>query len=142
MDKELINRAGDVLSVPRGSWKLTLELAQMSGWEPPGTDFTYSGRMLTAEDAAKLADALERALSDVPNHDAVEHKLVELDLPDDPPEQIARLKETGFISPEATSLKVLPPDVPASPFEMLSGGRKGRLLDFIAFCRKGEFHIN
>jgi hypothetical protein len=80
-----------------------------------------SGRRVTGEDALALADALERALPDVPSHDALEHKLVEV--PGAPGE--------GFV----------PVGTPVTAFEWFSGPNKPFLESFIAFCRQGGFQI-
>jgi hypothetical protein len=71
------------------SWRCLLNLGMMYGWEPAGTqapdpDLCYegigpahwdesdycsnTGQLVTDEDANALADALERALPDIPEH--------------------------------------------------------------------------
>src|SRR2546423_13839985 len=76
-------------------WRGVLELGHRYGWIPAGTEpplwdeggpwdgrpwngtyFCNDGQRVTAEDAHALADALERALPDIPDEDAVAHKMV------------------------------------------------------------------
>ena len=78
---------------------------------------------MTAEDAGNLADALEQALADVPSHDAIGHKTVEITFP------------TGEKN------RALPLDADVSPLEYFSGKAKKMLTEFIAFCRTGGFEI-
>jgi hypothetical protein len=84
--------------------------------------FHNAGFRVTTEDARALANALERALPDVPKHDALKHKAV----------AIAAVPGERF----------LPVDTPVNnPFEWFSGGNRAYLEAFIAFCRQGEFDI-
>jgi len=68
---------------------------------------------VTNEDAATLADALERALLDIPGH------------------EISGKEEDLFttINPEMQALKIF------------SGERKQVVIKFINLCRKGAFEI-
>jgi hypothetical protein len=83
--------------------------------------FNNAGYLVTATDAQALADALERALPDVPAHDALGHKTVELK--------------------SAPGERLLPFGTPVNPFEWFSGKNRERLKDFITFCQKGGFEI-
>jgi hypothetical protein len=83
--------------------------------------FHNAGFRVTTEDARALANALERSLPDVPNHDALKHKAVTI---------------AG-----APGERFLPVDTPVNAFEWFGGQNKRHLLDFIAFCRQGEFII-
>src|SRR5262245_53541873 len=94
--------------------------AILSFFPPPGdrllsSYFSNDGRRVTADDARALADALERGLPDIPDHDALAHKTVEI--PQEPGERFIRL------------------GTPVSPEEGFSGRHKARLREFIAFCR-------
>lgn len=113
------------------TWSDALELALVAGWESAGTELpanpNWSGvynsndhQEVTADDASALADALDRAAPDIPRHDAVEHKLVDIGL----------------------GLQGLPDGEVVNPIEAFSGpaGRR-MLLEFIAFCREGAFAI-
>ena len=80
-----------------------------------------SGYRVFAEDAHALAAALERALPDVPDHDAVEHKT--------------------FEDPRLPGVRLYRPGEAISPVEAFSGENKAMLTDFIAFCRQGGFEI-
>lgn len=59
--------------------------------------FYNAGYRMTAKDACALADALERALPDVPRHDALAHKMVTY--------------------PQFPGERFLPSGVPVTPFE-------------------------
>lgn len=108
------------------SWQHLLHLARAMGWDPQGTeppsdrqrkewDGGYSGndgQFVTDQDAANLADALAKALDDLPDHDALAHK-VPLGLHEN-----------------------------VNPFKWFSGlDRKRYLREFIAFCRQGGFLV-
>jgi hypothetical protein len=127
-------------------WSKLLELAVQHGWRPLGTVdpqkeeaapvegeddpsgdvevpmsyFLNDGLLVRPEDARALADALERALPDVPDHDALEHKT--------------------FTHPAEPGVRLIDANTPVNPFEWFSG-KKDRLREFIAFCRKGGFEI-
>ena len=77
------------LSAP--AWGDALELALLAGWEPAGTELPANPRWsgiynsndyqtVTAADARALADALDRIMPDIPHHDVVEPKLVDIGL--------------------------------------------------------------
>jgi hypothetical protein len=84
-----------------------------------GGYFTNDDQRVTTEDAAALADALERALPDVPRHEAMAHKTVEL----------------------PGGLRVMKADADESPLEWFSGEGRDQLVEFIRYCRAGEFVI-
>src|SRR5262249_37537985 len=58
--------------------------------------FCNDGNCVTAEDAAALADALERALPDLPEHDALGHK--------------------SFEHPSEPGVRLIRADTPVNPF--------------------------
>ena len=131
------------------SWTLLLALAARYGWQPAGTlppdpeyfndydgdpvdwdghYFPANGQEMTADDAHRLADALERALADLPDHDALSDKVI-ADRP-------ARDDGLHLWSREVLS------DVSVSPVEEFSGPNKARLRDFIVHCRQcAEFWL-
>jgi hypothetical protein len=83
--------------------------------------FVNDGQRVSAEDARNLADALERALPDIPDHDALIHKT--------------------FEHPGSPGMRLLALDTPASPYEWFSGDKKRYVREFIAYCRQGGFEI-
>lgn len=85
---------------------------------------------VTADDARRLADALERALPDVPHHDAM--------APYKPRAMVLQsMQEVADIltgKRQATT---------ANPYEWFSGGQgRQKLADFIRYCRAGTFEIH
>ena len=77
------------------------------------------GEVVIADDAADLADALERGLDDIPDSYAAWHK--------------ADKGEDGT--------PWIPVGENLSPLEALSGQNKPAIREFIAFCRQGAFEI-
>jgi hypothetical protein len=149
MGMDLYNGSSDFW-FSMSAWPKVLQLGRMGGWQPAGTlapDWEYVGgsppdaprccdiykdwggdycfnehQTVTAEDARSLADALEKMLDDIPNHDVIAHKTVKIESAG---KQIGRGIAEG---------------VEVSPIEWF-GGHKKRLRDFIVFCRQGRFHI-
>lgn len=128
----------NTLSVSHQVWCAALEVAQMYGWQPQGTRPTrpldvlsldeWDGNYLTGEDqrvvaadARSLGAALRRALDDLPDHDAMEHKTRVIQLP----WQEVRVLTTADYS----------------PFELLSGPNKLLLEKLIEHCGRGAFEI-
>jgi len=140
----------------RQSWAKALELAQLYGWRPKGTqpppehDFrmlsadwsgtylTNDGQIVKAEDALSLSQALSRALDDVPDAN------IEIDwnakywLEEDLPEWLSP-SEKAMIEDGLTDDLL---DIAGMhPFEYFAGDQKRHLVDFIRFCRMGKFTI-
>jgi hypothetical protein len=104
-----------------------------------GGYFSNDFQVVTAEDATNLAEALERALLDVPGKEAIVHKLVRVEVP---PQDIPGLHAMGVLGEEETSLETLPHDADVNPLEFFCGGDgKKKIRSFIAFCRAGKFRI-
>jgi hypothetical protein len=126
-------------AVPIRAWGLMLALAERYGWEPRGTtppddDAVWAGgwqgdpsqwdgrylpslgQHVTEEDSGAFAAALNRALPDIPDHDAVKDKS----------------KETGI----DWNWFIKSPDVAVTAFEAFCGTNKRTLRDFIAHCRE------
>lgn len=117
-------------------WPKLLRLAEAHSWRPQGTSqppeeqADYPGgrwdgnylsndcQTVAAEDAAALADALERALPHVPDHDA----LARYALP-------------------SGGIEITPNHPPAPDADWFSGGNKPLLREFIEFCRRAAFRI-
>jgi len=123
-------------------WTGLLELGRRYGWIPAGTEpplcdeggpwdggpwngtyFSNSGQRVTTEDAHALADALEQALPDMPDEDAVAHKMV----------IVARWHD-------GTPRRAAKPGAELSLLERFAAGQQ-KLREFIAFCRAEEFAI-
>ena len=132
------------------SWCKVLQLAQEYGWQPAGTQaptfmladgtietaenwsgtyFDNSYQRVSDEDAANIAEALRRALSDIPDFDTDE-KWVKLP-PSNPFERM--MAEQGF--------EMSGPNLSLTPLEFFSGEAKQQVEDFIAYCQAGWFLI-
>jgi hypothetical protein len=123
MTMDIIGPHGET-SFTMSGWRYMLRLASENGWQPAGTfpDSENSGRRVSPEDARALADALERALPDIPNHDALEHK--------------------AFTAPGLPSgERFIRADEDINPLEYYSGESKLHLRQFIELCRQGGFEI-
>jgi hypothetical protein len=119
------------------SWPRLLQIAEEYGWEPAGTlppeymempeegqwsgDYTSNDQQtVTAEDAWQLAEALERALDDIPEEDVL----------------APYRTETGMIQ--------LTPDTPEiDDLDWFCGPKhKDHIRKFLQFCRAGSFQIS
>jgi hypothetical protein len=85
-----------------------------SQWD--GGYCSNDGQIVTAQDAATFADALERALPDIPDYGC----------------QALGLTKGGYVF-------LANPDM--HPFEYFSGAEKQHVVSFIQLCRKGSFEI-
>jgi hypothetical protein len=151
-----------------GIWQKVLELARMYGWQPEGTseppnwreqkaareheqqDFDpyeprepdtsqeiwmgqydlYLGELVNARDAAAMADALEHALDDLPDNDMPD-RTIETEM-----EEIDQENQISI------SFYIIEPNKALNLFEVFGGQYKQELIDFIAFSRRGGFHIH
>ncbi len=107
------------------------ELAYRYGWVPLGVRptgggrrsadyFCNSGRRVDDEDARNLADALERSLPDIPEHDALGSKDIDIG-----------------------GVRGIPRDTEATPQESFRGTHGNqRVRNFIACRRTGGFSID
>jgi len=127
------------------TWNRILKLAYWYGWKPKGTEapdwegiygtpihpdykhpdwegtyFSNEGQFVTDRDANSIAAALEQALDNIPDHDAMEDK------------EIYICDISGFDMQAAQD---------ASPIEYFSGQGKTGVRDFIEFSRTGGFCI-
>jgi hypothetical protein len=154
-----LNGAGGNERFSHMSWYKVLNLACEYGWQPAGTElprwhdetgalieqpshdpdewsgtyYTSDGQYVTDEDAAHIAEALQRALEDIPDFETGE-KWVEYGPADQIKSPVARaLVEAGGV--------VSGPNESLTPLEFFSGEPKQHVRNFIAFCRAGGFCI-
>lgn len=159
----LSNRSTSSLqTLSREAWARLLSLGRFYGWQPMGTlppfihnlrknasedrlngtwDGNYlrtEGQSVRAEDALALAFALERSLDDIPDENPERGLAPDDDLPEWlSPIERALLSDNLHAHPEAG--EELPLEL--LPFEYFAGDAKQNLLDFIRFCKMGEFVI-
>ena len=158
MTYDFRNMQGGSLNLNIVAWHKMFELAKLGGWEPAGTErplywdspefapaleheewgagyHTNDFQGVTAEDAAALADALERMLDDIPDVSPPNRMVdyAEVGVSDDAPPQLkALLAELGVLKGPNTLL---------NPLEFFGGEGKREVENFIDFCRQGEFVI-
>lgn len=154
----LVNERGNRWSTGFATWFHLGMLAKEHGWEPAGTlppldwdgrgpwdssDYgTNSGQAVTAEDAAALADALERALPHIPEEELGDEERLaiwertlssyssEMGIPRDDLEKLLATPILGtFIMKYSFT-----------PTEWLAG-KRDFVRGFIAFLREGSFRI-
>ena len=154
-----LSRNGEVLFNSNiTNWPRLLRLAQVYGWKPMGTvdsqvmseeeyarqpwDGSYhtnDHQIVQTEDAKNLADALEKALSDVkekaPKHHLHAGQSTEIKACKDYSELEALLKKALLTAAHWEQLD-------EHETVMYWGGSKQYLRYFIRFCRKGEFSIS
>lgn len=127
---------------------MLMKLAYDSGWRPlgclPPEDFqavdlngnpvrffsmdyfSRKGQRVLPVDAAAIADALESALPDIPDFDAMGLKVSSsIDMP-------------GLGRP----MRTIRPGVKVNPYEYFSGDNRQTLRRIIEFCRAGGFAIS
>ena len=139
------------------AWPLLLKLAMTYGWQPLGTElsgesnwdgtyFSNDLQIVTAEDAAALANALETALDDIPDHEIGGEKDVKFDSAEKAQKYLDAVGDSQFkwllemICFEKVESYQLP-NVLLTPFEYFSGEMKPVVISFIRLCRKGAFRI-
>jgi hypothetical protein len=119
-------------------WPKLLRLAEAHGWQPQGTSqppedaihfpggrwdpssyTSNDGQIVSAADARALANALELALPNIPDHDAL----------------------AKYRRPDG-GIGIAPTPPPASDADWFSGAEaKAYVTEFIAFCRQGTFRV-
>lgn len=138
--------------ISRAGWGKLLDLGQMYGWRPSGTEppqwddpamqAAYADQSATytrvgGADASALAHALELALPDIPSRGARPAPAVE-------PEAVSPLAPSAPIRPQVQwgnrQPKRLAAELPSREF--FAGDRKRRLIEFIAFAKHGDFSIH
>ena len=125
------------------AWRHVLTLGHWYGWDPVGTEppkpeffndwsghpapwdghyFPADGQRMTSADARALGEALERALLDIPEPDALTGKVVPRRAVRD--DNVCRLWGREAV-----------PGLAISPVEEFSGANKAVLRGFITHCR-------
>lgn len=129
---------GGSLSISAVSCDYMLRLAETYGWKPLGLSNVEDefGDILRVpkQDAAKLADALERAMDDIPNHDVINHGS-----PQDGRVTYSADGQTAIVEGAWELIDEMRSRI--NVLEAFSGDRKRTVRDFITFCRCGEFMI-
>ena len=136
MTSDLTWQDGTHISLPHAMWASMLKLASLKEWKPAGTEapdgwdgewkgsyIVNGGQRVIDADSSNLADALESALPDVPDHDAMADKVVERKLPD------------GRV------FRDVPEGVTFTPYEVWVGKSRDGLIKLIDLCRNGGFTI-
>ena len=146
-------------------WIAVLRLGCQYGWEAAGTEAPElpdeNGEMVvcdgwegsygfndfqtvTADDAKNLADAIERALPDVPDK-APTHKFETLRHSDGTPMMMpliyVRRDKVEVIKAGGVPMRALKNGESLSHYEHFAGCGKDLLREFITFCRAGAFRI-
>jgi hypothetical protein len=136
------------------TWREVLKLAYDYGWKPAGTEpgrwidemgeldkqmcpdpetwesmdyFSNGYQWVTDEDAGNIAEALERALEDIPDEDTV--GVLAASLSFDP----VGGEVSGIDTEQEKNL---------TPLDWFSGEYKQMVREFIDYCRAGEFFIS
>jgi hypothetical protein len=99
---------------------------------------TNDFQVVCDEDARNLADGLKRALLDLADQDALEHRKFRQEIESE--EQRRIFRNLGLMGEHDTHVMRLPEE-DVSPIEWFTGTRKSELFEFIAFCSAGEFRI-
>ena len=147
------------------NWSKILTLAQQYGWQPMGTKtpesipelgiewkegeweknpnyVTNDRQGVTSEDAANIAAALERALADIPDHDAYQDKRVVNHGPADTASTFERFSDEICTSlNRQLGTKICNTAMAHNTLEWFSGQGKEKVKEFIAFCKTGGFNI-
>jgi hypothetical protein len=120
------------------SWQKLLRLAERYGWHPAGTTVsqeelkwmpdgkwnggytTNDGQIVIAADARNLAEALERAVRDIPTEDVIaQHRA------------------------PSGGIQILPNPPAISDLDWFCGNEtKAKIREFISYCSAGEFQIS
>ena len=154
LEGENAYKIGDEARFGIDIWPVVLKLAQSYGWKPEGTQgpdyddpnlkmsddwdgnyLTNDGQIVTDDDAAALADALESALPDIPDHE------IPGKWKNQRADQLSPI--LGKAVRELYGEDVLVPAInrDLSAFELLSGPTKNNVIWFIRLCRRGKFLI-
>ncbi len=124
MSMDLLSEAGGrTFHLNNLGWGNLLQLALTNRWKPerPADFYLYNdGQTVSDIEARALAHAIEQALPDVPDFDAMAHK-------------------TGEVLIGEHAIRVLKAEVNAC--ELFSGENKDLLREFVQFARNGAFQI-
>ena len=157
MNYLLSNRSTSSLqTLSRETWSRILGLARFYGWQPMGTlppylhnlrkpsyaehmwdgnYFRNEGQVVQANDAMGLAIALQQSLDDIPDENPERDLGTDVDLP-----EWRSPAEKAMIRDNAQKHEEIPLGI--LPFEYFAGDGKRNLIEFIRFCKLGEFVIS
>jgi hypothetical protein len=137
-----LHNGKDSFQISRNGWGKLLELGQLYGWRPAGTQppqwddpamqaaYADSNGFYTSvngADAQALAAALQGAL---PN------------LPDDNLPDAASLPDNALPHAPTAQVKISRPNTDLHPREFFAGKNKLRVNEFIAFAKQGNFSVH
>ncbi len=154
MGVSITNANGKYMSTHHFVWARVLGLARDYGWQSRGTvldeDHPYAeywegnystndGQTITAEDASAFADALEKALDDIPDQRINSGEIVAA-------AELAELAErtgdplVGVLALYAEAGARVPKET-VNPLEYFAGEGKRHIKELIRFCREGAVRI-
>jgi hypothetical protein len=144
-----LHNGKDSFQISRKGWGKLLELGQMYGWRPAGTeppqwddpnmqaayaDWNGFYTSVNGADARALAVALQSALPDIPDQDTP-GKWTTL------PDATSPLDNFLQAAPP-TDTKIPHSNTDLHPCEFFAGENKLRVNEFIAFAKQGNFSIH
>jgi hypothetical protein len=145
-----VSGEGGTIRFSKPQYGLALKMAFDRGWKPRGTIaptewgerpehldkygnvrewpvmnyFAGMGERVSDEDAADIARVLGAVMDDIPDHDALAHKVL-----------------TTVDLPYHEDIRLLKPGAKVNMFEFFSGKNKELLRRFVDLCGKGGFEI-
>jgi hypothetical protein len=155
MGFDLINEQEEYFRFNLVAWFNMLELARLGGWEPLGTEASgyrddperewdggygsNDGAVVTAQDAAALADGLEAMLDDLPDCPIPDQVVdyAEVVVKEEAPALVKALASIG----QELGGDITGPNPNLGPIQFFGGEKKGKIREFITYCRRGGFEI-
>jgi hypothetical protein len=116
-----------------------VERQRYANWS--GGYFTNDYQVVSDEDAANIADALERALDDVPDEAGGDHLLTPAQHQAAQRGELSEEELDKVIEQVMERQAASPPQIPFQTPAGYFAGEKDYLREFITFCRAGGFSI-